>query len=126
MTIEELEAVWLDSKKAENDAKNIRLEAEKQIVKMLKIDDKMVGTRNFNNIKIVGKTTVKIDRDKLIDIGEENNIDLTKIFKWTPTINKKIFDEIDDKIKFQLSDAITSTPAKITITIKKDDKNGIN
>ena len=123
MITNEISKEWLKAKKAEEKAKEKRLEIEASIVDGLRLP--LEGTTTVDGdeykVKISTKISRTVDADKVVEIATTSGRDdlLRKLFRWKPEINKAIWDAEDDEIKSIFSAAVTAKSAKPSISIEK-------
>jgi len=117
---------WLDAKKAEKDAMELRRDIEDQLVADLGIAKTLDGTQNVEadgfKVKIVGRLDRKVNSEKLQDLAAEHGLTdhLSSLFRWKPEINASAWKSADPRITEPLLDAITSTNGRPSFTITKE------
>lgn len=123
MITNELSKEWMKAKKAEEKAKEKRLEIEASIVDGLRLPLEGTTTDDGDEykVKISTKISRTVDADKVVEIATTSGRDdlLRKLFRWKPEINKAIWDAEDDEIKSIFSAAVTAKSAKPSISIEK-------
>lgn len=121
--IEILVNAWTSAKKAEAEAVEWRRRTEDAMLKILKIDNYIEGTENFDvgdhKVKVVGRLNRKIDSEKLQDLAAEHGLSehLAGLFRWKPEINSTAWKAADKVITAPLMDAITTTPGRPSFSI---------
>jgi len=118
--LEELSQAWLKAKAAEEEAKAARVAVEEKIEEALQIPENFEGsktheTENFK-FRISRKNSQKIDSKKLVAIATQI---LQKLFRWKPEIKKKDWDRAKAEVKLVFSEAITTTPGKVSIKVEE-------
>lgn len=117
------------AKQAEDRARKIRTGIEMEIVETLGIPDDWEGskTKDIDEYKVCFKRSmnIKIDREKLFSIAMEKEIPTAAMetaFRTKVELNKKGWDTLSDEIRGCLSEAITKTPGKISITTQRKEE----
>ena len=106
---------WLDAKKAEKEALDLRRVIEDELVAALGIAKTLDGTQNFETdgykVKVVGRLDRKVNSDKLQDLAAEHGLTqhLSSLFRWKPEVNASAWKSADPLITAPLQDAITTT-----------------
>lgn len=125
--IDKLCQEWLDSKMHERAATTRRREVEDQLITALRINDKSEGTKRIEssgyNIAVEFKVNRKVDGKKLIEVAASNGIGndiLQQIFRWKPEINMRDWKSADRSIILALSNAVTTSEARPSVTITKE------
>ena len=117
---------WLDAKKAEKEALDLRRVIEDELVAALGIEKTLDGTQNFETegykVKVVGRLDRKVNADKLQDLAAEFGLTqhLSSLFRWKPEVNASAWKSADVGITEVLQDAITSTNGRPSFTITKE------
>lgn len=118
---------WIDAKKAEAEAVQIRREIEDKLIGGFKIDTDMEGTENREDggykIKIVSRINRKVDSEVLQTLAREAGLSehLSRLFRWKPEIVMGAWKASDEAITGPLLGAITSSPGRPSFTIVKDE-----
>ena len=125
--LEELSQAWLKAKAAEEEAKAARVAVEEKIEEALQIPENFEGsktheTENFK-FRISRKNSQKVDSKKLIEIATQKKLEhlLQKLFRWKPEIKKKDWDRAKAEVRLAFSEAITTTPGKISIKVEESE-----
>ena len=111
----ELGAKWQKAKKAEDKAKEKRLEIEAEIIEGEELP--LEGTVTKDGVKVTTKITRTVDYDKVLETGRDDLI--KKLFRHKLEINKPVWDAEDPEIIKIFSGAVTSKSAKPSISIKE-------
>lgn len=125
--IDKLCQEWLDAKMHERSVIARRREIEDSLVEALRINDKSEGTKRIEssgyNIAVEFKVNRKVDAKKLIEVAAANGIGndiLQQIFRWKPEINMRDWKSADRSIILALSNAVTTSEARPSVTITKE------
>lgn len=125
--IDKLCQEWLDAKMHERAVTTRRREIEDSLVEALRINDKSEGTKRIEssgyNIAVEFKVNRKVDGKKLIEVAASNGIGndiLQQIFRWKPEINMRDWKSADRSIILALSNAVTTSEARPSVTITKE------
>lgn len=125
--IDKLCQEWLDAKMHERSVIARRREIEDNLVEALRINDKSEGTKRIEssgyNIAVEFKVNRKVDGKKLIEVAAANGIGndiLQQIFRWKPEINMRDWKSADRSIILALSNAVTTSEARPSVTITKE------
>ncbi len=125
--IDKLCQEWLDAKMHERSVIARRREIEDSLVEALRINDKSEGTKRIEssgyNIAVEFKVNRKVDGKKLIEVAAANGIGndvLQQIFRWKPEINMRDWKSADRSIILALSNAVTTSEARPSVTITKE------
>lgn len=125
--IDKLCQEWLDAKMHERAVTTRRREVEDQLITALRINDKSEGTKRIEssgyNIAVEFKVNRKVDGKKLIEVAAANGIGndiLQQIFRWKPEINMRDWKSADRSIILALSNAVTTSEARPSVTITKE------
>lgn len=125
--IDKLCQEWLDAKMHERAVTTRRREVEDQLITALRINDKSEGTKRIEssgyNIAVEFKVNRKVDGKKLIEVAASNGIGndiLQQIFRWKPEINMRDWKSADRSIILALSNAVTTSEARPSVTITKE------
>ena len=125
--IDKLCQEWLDAKMHERAVIARRREVEDQLITALRINDKSEGTKRIEssgyNIAVEFKVNRKVDGKKLIEVAAANGIGndiLQQIFRWKPEINMRDWKSADRSIILALSNAVTTSEARPSVTITKE------
>lgn len=125
--IDKLCQEWLDAKMHERAVIARRREIEDNLVEALRINDKSEGTKRIEssgyNIAVEFKVNRKVDGKKLIEVAAVNGIGndiLQQIFRWKPEINMRDWKSADRSIILALSNAVTTSEARPSVTITKE------
>jgi len=117
---------WLDAKKAEKAAIDLRRDIEDELVMKLDIAKTLDGTQNIEadgyKVKVVGRLDRKVNADKLQDLAAEFGLTqhLSSLFRWKPEVNVTAWKSADPLIIDTLQDAITTTNGRPSFTIIKE------
>lgn len=117
---------WLDAKKAEKEALDLRRAIEDELVAALGIEKTLDGTQNIETegykVKVVGRLDRKVNSDKLQDLAAEHGLTqhLSSLFRWKPEVNASAWKSADPLITAPLQDAITTTNGRPSFTITKE------
>lgn len=117
---------WLDAKKAEKEALDLRRAIEDELVMELDIAKTLDGTQNIEaegyKVKVVGRLDRKVNSDKLQDLAAEFGLTqhLSSLFRWKPEVNASAWKSADPLITAPLQDAITTTNGRPSFTIIKE------
>ena len=109
------------AKQEESEAKRTRLALEERLCGL--IDIKKTGTTKIeahgHTVKIVSRESHSIDAAMLEEIAAENNLEqhLATFFRWKPEINKKVWDNADEKQRLPFTQAITTKTGKPSVSI---------
>ncbi len=125
--IDKLCQEWLDAKMHERAVIARRRKIEDSLVEALRINDKSEGTKRIEssgyNIAVEFKVNRKVDGKKLIEVAAANGIGndiLQQIFRWKPEINMRDWKSADRSIILALSNAVTTSEARPSVTITKE------
>lgn len=125
--IDKLCQEWLDAKMHERAVIARRREIEDNLVEALRINDKSEGTKRIEssgyNIAVEFKVNRKVDGKKLIEVAASNGIGndiLQQIFRWKPEINMRDWKSADRSIVLALSNAVTTSDARPSVSITKE------
>lgn len=125
--IDKLCQEWLDAKMHERSVISRRREIEDNLVEALRINDKSEGTKRIEssvyNIAVEFKVNRKVDGKKLIEVAAANGIGndvLQQIFRWKPEINMRDWKSADRSIVLALSNAVTTSDARPSVSITKE------
>lgn len=117
---------WLDAKKAEKEALDLRRAIEDELVMELDIAKTLDGTQNIETdgfkVKVVGRLDRKVNADKLQDLAAEHGLTqhLSSLFRWKPEVNASAWKSADPLITAPLQDAITTSNGRPSFTIIKE------
>jgi len=120
-----LAALWLTAKQTETDAIAERRRLEDRIKSLVGISENLEGTETVSpegySIKISGRLDRKVDGDKLQDLAAEHGLTehLSRLFRWRPEVNLKLWRDADPAITAPLSGAITVAPGRPTFKIEE-------
>ena len=120
-----LAAQWLAAKQTETDAIADRRRLEDRIKSLVGISENLEGTETVSpegySIKISGRLDRKVDGDKLQDLAAEHGLTehLSRLFRWKPEVNLKLWRDADPAITAPLSGAITVSPSRPTFKIEE-------
>lgn len=123
----ELSQAWLKAKAAEEEAKAARVAVEEKIEEALQIPESFEGskTHEIENFKfrISRKNSRKIDSEKLVSIATQKKLEpfLQELFRWKPEIKKREWDKAEAEVKLAFSEAITTTPGKVSIRVEESE-----
>lgn len=121
-----LMTAWLEAKKAETEAIQIRRKTEDALVSALGFSDQWEGTQTVKSdgyaMKITQRINRKIDADMLQEIAAETGLTdhLRFLFRWKPEINMDSWKSADPSITNPLSQAITAKPGRPSFTITQE------
>jgi hypothetical protein len=125
--IDKLCQEWLDAKMHERSVIARRREIEDTLIEHLRINDKSEGTKRIDhsgfNISVEFKINRKVDGKKLIEVAASNGIGndvLQQIFRWKPEINMRDWKSADRSIVLALSNAVTTSDARPSVSITKE------
>jgi hypothetical protein len=125
--LEELSQAWLKAKAAEEEAKAARVAVEEKIEEALQIPESFEGSKtheieNFK-LRVSRKNSQKIDSKKLVEIATQKKLEplLQKLFRWKPEIKKKDWDRAKAEVRLAFSEAITTTPGKVSIRVEENE-----
>jgi len=125
--LEELSQAWLKAKAAEEEAKAARVAVEEKIEEALQIPESFEGSKtheieNFK-LRVSRKNSQKIDSKKLVEIATQKKLEplLQKLFRWKPEIKKKDWDRAKAEVRLVFSEAITTTPGKVSIRVEENE-----
>jgi len=125
--LEELSQAWLKAKAAEEEAKAARVAVEEKIEETLQIPKNFEGSKtheieNFK-LRISRKNSQKVDSKKLVEIATQKKLEpfLQKLFRWKPEIKKKDWDRAKAAVRLAFSEAITTTPGKVSIKVEENE-----
>ena len=118
---------WIDLKEQERKIVERRREVEDALIAYHKVNESLNMTYNLKiqgyKAKVVGRLSQKVDTDLLQELAAEAGVThlLSDLFRWKAEVNKKKWDELDQKISNALSGAITTTPSRpsFSITVEK-------
>ena len=120
-----LAAQWITAKQTEIDAIADRRRLEDRIKSLVGISENLEGTETVSpegySIKISGRLDRKVDGDKLQDLAAEHGLTehLSRLFRWKPEVNLKLWRDADPAITAPLSGAITVAPGRPTFKIEE-------
>lgn len=123
--LEELSQAWLKAKAAEEEAKAARIAVEEKIEEALQIPESFEGSKTHEigsfKFRISRKNSQKVDSKKLVEIATQKKLEplLQKLFRWKPEIKKKDWDRAKTEVKLAFSEAITTTPGKVSIKVEE-------
>jgi len=115
---------WLKFKELEKEAQDARRAIEDAITQQVHLSIDFEGTKNVIDgnyeVKITARHTRKIDADKLQEIAIEHGLTehLSSLFRWKPEVNAAAWKSAHSEITEPLLDAITTTPARPSYSIK--------
>ena len=121
--LETLAAEWLAAKAAEAIAVTTRRVAEDRILKAVGFQAGTEGVHHYGfgpyAIQVQGRLGKKVDHEMVTVIASECGYQalLPLIFRWEASINAKAWKELDPKIAFDFSKAITISPNRATFKI---------
>jgi hypothetical protein len=125
--LEELSQAWLKAKAAEEEAKAARVAVEEKIEEALQIPESFEGSKtheieNFK-LRVSRKNSQKIDSKKLVEIATQKKLEplLQELFRWKPEIKKKDWDRAKAEVRLAFSEAITTTPGKVSIRVEENE-----
>lgn len=125
--LEELSQAWLKAKADEEEARAARVAVEEKIEEALQIPESFEGsktheTKNFK-LRISRKNSQKVDSKKLVEIATQKKLEpfLQKLFRWKPEIKKKDWDRAKAEVRLAFSEAITTTPGKVSIRVEENE-----
>ena len=116
---------WITEKEIERASAENRRFIEDQLVELLKVDQMKEGSKTYNidnfKIKTTSRLNRKVDSDKLQEIAAEYGLSehLGDLFRWSPSINAKAWNNSSAEITAPLLDAITTTPSRTSFSIEK-------
>lgn len=124
-TLEELAVQLHEAKVAENKAKEIRIEAEEAIAKLIETDadgSKTVDAGEHMKITVKRGLLYKADVDDLRKLWEEQGITVPlKLVPESVKFDEKLYEEMRESVApgfLQISKLVTVTPAKTSVTLK--------
>lgn len=126
MTLQELSQAWLDAKAVEKSAQDQRRHIEDKLLSALGTAENLDGTETHTpdgyRVKVTGRINRKVDSARLQEIARENGISdqLGVLFRWKPEINTAVWKATSDNITNVLSEAVTATPGRPSISIEKE------
>jgi len=126
--IDSLSEKWLVAKEKEASMASIRRSIEDEICELsgAKSDENGVidCSTARHTVKVTTKINQTVDGDKVQEIANEKGLmhHLPDLFRWKPSINKKVWDKTHEAVKCELSGAITSKPGRATINIERTEK----
>ena len=115
---------WIKFKEIEKEAQDARRAIEDAITAQVHLAIDFEGTKNVIDgeyeVKIVTRHNRKIDADKVQQIAIEHGLTehLSSLFRWKPEINSAAWKSAHSEITEPLLDAITTTPARPSYSIK--------
>jgi len=121
--LEMLAAEWLAAKAAEAIAVTTRRVAEDRMLKAIGFESGTEGVHHYDvgryAMQVQGRLGKKVDHEMVTVIAAENGHQalLPLIFRWEASINAKAWKELDPKIAFEFSKAITVSPNRATFKI---------
>lgn len=121
--LEMLAAEWLAAKAAEAIAVTTRRLAEDRMLKAIGFEAGTEGVHHYDvgrfNMQVQGRLGKKVDHEMVTVIAAENGHQalLPLIFRWEASINAKAWKELDPRIAFEFSKAITVSPNRATFKI---------
>ena len=121
--VETLAAEWLAAKAAEAVAVTTRRVAEDRILKAIGFQSGTEGVHHYEvgqyALQVQGRLGKKVDHEMVTVIAAENGYQalLPLIFRWEASINAKAWRDLDPKIAFDFSKAITISPNRATFKI---------
>ena len=120
-----LAAQWITAKQTETDAIADRRRLEDRIKSLAGISENLEGTETVSpegySIKISGRLERKVDGDKLQDLALEHGLTehLSRLFRWKPEVNLKLWRDADPSVTAPLAGAITVAPGRPTFKIEE-------
>ena len=114
---------WLDAKRDEAEAIELRRDAEDLLIKSLGLSGDFEGTENYlignYKVKVVGRMNRKIDSEKLQEIAAEHGLSqhLSALFRWKPEIVATAWKSADTSITNPLLGAVTTTPGRPSFSV---------
>lgn len=115
---------WLDAKQCERDAVDRRRAIEDQLADAMQITEGGEGITSLSEagykIKVTQRLSRKVNSNTLQEIAAENGLSehLGSLFRWTPAINAKAWNDADQSITAPLLDAITTTAGRPSFSIE--------
>ena len=112
------------AKQEESEAKRERIALEERLCGLIEL--KKIGTTNVeahgHTIKIVSRESHSIDAAMLEEIAAENNLQqhLATFFRWKPELNKRVWDNADEKQRLPFTLAITTKTGKPSVNITEN------
>ncbi|OSM04168.1 hypothetical protein [Magnetofaba australis] len=121
-TIDELTQAWELAKHAENQAKQVRLEVERQLLEKTDLKAALIpeGTSTFGRLKVVTGYTRDWDQQRLAEIqrGIEPNFWPFKAKLEEIRAGSRFLEEERPDLWAQISPALTLKPKKPAFTVK--------
>jgi hypothetical protein len=123
--LETLAAEWLAEKAAEAIAVTARRVAEDRMLKAIGFESGTEGVHHYDvgryAMQVQGRLGKKVDHEMVTVIAAENGHQalLPVIFRWEASINAKAWKELDPRIAFEFSKAITISPNRATFKISE-------
>ena len=121
--LEALAAEWLAAKAAEAIAVTTRRVAEDRMLKAIGFESGTEGVHHYDvgrfTMQVQARLGKKVDHEMANVIASEGGHQalLPVIFCWEASINAKAWQELDPKIAFEFSKAITISPNRATFKI---------
>jgi hypothetical protein len=115
--VDNLAALWLEAKQAENEWTERRRA----------IEDQMLATDRTEwagyKVRVTSRDNWKVDGDKLQEVAAAHNLTdhLGRLFRWKPEINMALWKASEPTITKPLLEAITITPGRASFAITKED-----
>ena len=123
--MKDLIETWLREKEAERIAVENRRFVEDRLFVEFGLDLSQEGVKTFEvegyKVKTTSRHNRKVDGDKLQEIARDSGLSqhLGDLFRWTPAINAKQWNQTENSIKEVLSEAITTKPGRTSFNIEK-------
>jgi hypothetical protein len=128
LTNTELCARWISAKEAEKEAIDRRRAIEDALLSFYGVEEGFEGSQTLKEdeykIKMTGRANRKINGDRLQALAEEAGVSehLSTLFRWTPSINAKAWQAADPSITGPLTEAITTTPGRVSFAITMEEE----
>jgi hypothetical protein len=110
---------WQRAKDTEDEAKEMRLEAEREIIAALGKPDNFKGTAHLDGVSVSFGESVKVDGDALTSIVKSGAItkqEAAYLFRSKLELVAKAWKEAPEYIKRELSGALEIKPSKPAFT----------
>lgn len=118
-----LSIAWSACKLAESEAVTQRRAIEDKMVKLLELQETDEGTRTettaLYTIKITNRHKRKVDANLIQEIAAEHGLGhlLPSVCRWTPELDMRVWNGLEDKTRAMLGQAITTAAGRPSFAI---------
>lgn len=116
---------WLEAKRAEAEAIEIRRKLEDELTADLGIPEDFEGSKTITDagykLTLTGRMTRKVDAIAVQEIASERGLEnmLTSLFRWKPELDLKAWKATDASLTAPFESAITTKPGRVSYKIEK-------